>query len=151
MIFSYSYNLQNKCTKSLLYVSFIPYFRLLVFGIFCHLSCMIFFPFFPSHPSCLTKCKQELGNNFVFSPSDHKPKTKDGMKFTLVNILTLIWWTVISYIFLKMERKWKHTLIFSYLYWGHQPTSWPPLDLLLWQKLGSAFSTAAIYVNTSFI
>ena len=116
MIYLYSYNLQNKCTKSLLYVSFIPYFRLLVFGIFRHLSCMIFFPFFPSHPSCLTKCKQELGNNFVFSPSDHKPKTKDGMKFTLVNILTLIWWTVISYIFLKMERKWKCILIFSHLY-----------------------------------
>ena len=32
-----------------------------------HFNCVIFFPFFPSCPSCLAKCKQWLCNIFVFS------------------------------------------------------------------------------------
>ena len=45
------------------FVSFIPYFRLLVFGILVTL--VVWFLFFPSCPSCLAKCKQRLSNIFV--------------------------------------------------------------------------------------
>ena len=37
------------------------------FWYFGHFSCVIFFPFFQSCPSCLAKCKQRLRNIFVFS------------------------------------------------------------------------------------
>ena len=56
-------------------VSFIPYFRLLVFG---HFSCVIFFPFFPSCPSCFAKCKKRLCNyyfcNFITKNGTNETK-----------------------------------------------------------------------------
>ena len=58
-------------------VSFIPYFRLLVFG---HFSCVILFPFFPSCPSCLAKCKQRLRNIFVTSSPKVTKNQKRGWR-----------------------------------------------------------------------
>ena len=52
-----------------IYVLFIPYFRLLVFGILVTLVAWFSFWFFPSGPSCLEKCKQRLRNIFVTSLS----------------------------------------------------------------------------------
>ena len=43
-------------------VSFISYFRLLVFSILVTLIAWISFHFFPSCPSCLAKCQQRLCN-----------------------------------------------------------------------------------------
>ena len=45
---------------SLTHVSFIPYFRLLVFGIIVTLVAWFSFPYFPSCPYCLVICKQRL-------------------------------------------------------------------------------------------
>ena len=43
------------------YVCFVhPIFLFSGFWYFGHFSCVIFFPLFPSCPSCLTKCKQRL-------------------------------------------------------------------------------------------
>ena len=42
-----------------------PIFSSFGFWYFGHCSCSIFFPFFPSCPSCLAKCKQRLRNIFV--------------------------------------------------------------------------------------
>ena len=49
---------------------------------FGHFSCVIFFPFFPSCPSCLAECKQIFlyFRNFI-TKSDQKPKTKNGMNY----------------------------------------------------------------------
>ena len=47
-------------------VSFIPYFRLLVFGILVTLVAWFSFCFFLSCSSCLAKCKQRLHNIFLF-------------------------------------------------------------------------------------
>ena len=53
--------------KMLTCVSFIPYFRLLVFGILLILVALFCFRFFPSCPSsCLAKCKQRFHNIFAF-------------------------------------------------------------------------------------
>ena len=46
--------------------SFIPYFRILVFGILVTLVAWFSFSFFLSCPSCLAKCRQRLRNIFVF-------------------------------------------------------------------------------------
>ena len=48
-------------------ILFIPYFRLLVFGILVTLVAWFSFCFFPSCPSCLAKCKQRLCNIFISS------------------------------------------------------------------------------------
>ena len=50
-----------------IYVSFILYFRLLVFGILVTLVLWFSFCFFLSCPSCLEKCNQRLCNIFIFS------------------------------------------------------------------------------------
>ena len=49
-------------------VSFIPYFRLLVFGILVTLVAWFSFQFFPSCPPCLAKCKQRLHIFVTSSP-----------------------------------------------------------------------------------
>ena len=63
-----------------------PIFLSLGFWYFGHFSCVIFFPFFLSCPSCLAKCKQSLHKIFVFcnfvAQTDQKPKTKFGMNET---------------------------------------------------------------------
>ena len=51
----------KKKADSWIIVSFIPYFRPLVFGILVTL-----FAFFMSCPSCLAKCKQIFHNIFMF-------------------------------------------------------------------------------------
>ena len=48
------------------YVSFIPYFHLLVFGILVTLVAWFSFRFFPSCPFCFPKCKQRLHKIFIF-------------------------------------------------------------------------------------
>ena len=84
--------LANECTYHHLlsrlatYVSFIPYFRLLVFG---HFSCVIFFPFFfhLAHLALQNVNKDcvifSYFQNFV-AKSDQKPKTKNGMNKTFI-------------------------------------------------------------------
>ena len=44
-----------------------PIFCFFGFWYFGHYSCVVFFPFFLSCPSCLAKCKQRLHNIFKFS------------------------------------------------------------------------------------
>jgi hypothetical protein len=63
------------------YVSFIPYFRLLVFG---HFSWVNFFlGFFPSYTSCLAKCEQRLRNIFItLSPKVTKNQKWDERNIT---------------------------------------------------------------------
>ena len=62
-----------------LYVWFLP---------FGHFSCVIFFPFFQSCPSCIAKCKPRLSNIIVFSCLCYQnPKTKHGMNETLLSNL----------------------------------------------------------------
>ena len=63
-------------------VSFIPYFRLLVFGILVTLVAWFSFHFFPSCPSCLAKCKQRLRNIFVTSSPKVTKNKKRKMGLT---------------------------------------------------------------------
>ena len=51
-----------------------PIFSIFGFWYFGQLSCVIFFPFFPSCLYCLAKCKQRLCNIFI-----KWPKMKNGM------------------------------------------------------------------------
>ena len=69
-------DLQKTQKKLLIYVLFIPIFDFWYFGPF---SCVIFSPFSPSWPSCLTKCKQRLRNIFILSKlrCPKWPKTKN--------------------------------------------------------------------------
>ena len=65
------------------FVSFIPCFLLLVFGILGHFSCMIFFPVFCLAHLALQNVNKDYVifsyfRNFV-AKSDQKPKTKNGM------------------------------------------------------------------------
>ena len=43
-----------------------PIFSSFGFWYFGHFSCLIFFSFFPSCPSCLAKCKKRIRKIFVF-------------------------------------------------------------------------------------
>ena len=63
-----------------------PIFLSVGFWYFGHFSSVILFPFFPSCPSCLVKCKQRLYNIFVTSsPKVTKNQnTKFGMNETKV-------------------------------------------------------------------
>ena len=42
-----------------------PIFLSFGFWYFGHFSCVIFFPFFPSCPLCVAKCRQRLRNIFI--------------------------------------------------------------------------------------
>jgi len=65
---NYFINSSKKEADSWIIVSFIPYFRPLVFGILVTL-----FAFFTSCPSCLAKCKQTKHNYFcIFLTSSSK-------------------------------------------------------------------------------
>ena len=73
-------------------VSFIPYFRLLVFGILITLVAWFSFRFFPS---CLAKCKQRLCNIFVTLSPKVTKNQKWKMRWTkhLVHTRTNYIWT----------------------------------------------------------
>ena len=63
------------------------------FWYFGHLSCIIFFLFFLSWPSCLAKCKQWLCNIFVFLylRCQKWPKTKnEKWDERNINVLSLV-------------------------------------------------------------
>ena len=57
----------SKPGKYFLYCFIHPIFSSFGFWYFGHFSCVIFFPFFLSCPSCLAKCKHRLCNIFITS------------------------------------------------------------------------------------
>ena len=112
------------------FVSFTPYFRLLVFGILVTLVAWFSFRFFPSSPSCLAKCKQRLRNIFLTL----LPKVTKNKKWKMG-------WTKQYMIFLFFYfRSYRNFVYFDW--WQELPSWWPQSWISPWIRgLNSKKST----------